>query len=688
MDYPQPVSWYARCQRGYVDFPLNLGCEPHGTHGYPRQGSYRRRYPDTEPHMLGVFEHKSGLRWNNAPNLLPNGPLIPGYEFLHQARWVNGVQHGLLGVGNPTACWSGTRGHPHQRPQWRPRLQYHPRPRSAKYGSADSYSMEQEARNHWTKVHMQSANVRHGDIDSGNVHKSEERLFAMPSQAHEKYVAFDTQPIHQQNSFLHDNSLPAGHRPRLFWQKSYKKQAYDEASPLYAERRRQPQDGFPSSRRDTRTDTVEEGLPLEQRGKSSKHQTKKNATHPDHGPRAPDPNLKKRSREPSSPQRTPHKTSPRNRKGPTVCTGNAQPRVPPTQRWESRFERWNKTSHPKVPLGASEAAAASSPTCKPASVPQDQPSSFEQSPEEEEEEDPPTPRSDSSDNVDFGHRFRPSRHKGNSEEQAYHDMPKRTRSTSKQVQQEIHRCALAAKALHIERVRLKKEWGKLRREQDALRLGQRRLHYDWQAFQQQRQQSFVHDNDDDTEFLDSGDESDVSSAEDRAESPPRKHNRRWTEGYENSFTPPTTFEKTSSNSQTLLEEYNQRWEALLNGITPDIPWPTTNFRASTLSKLQYPSSESLSPQELMKWNAFNFFTSAFRVKPSLRRSDYSMIYGIRNPPLEVTQAILKQVRQDVKRWHPDKLGCRGAELAGDERAKAVFAAVHELYRICTARTKG
>lgn len=59
----------------------------------------------------------------------------------------------------------------------------------------------------------------------------------------------------------------------------------------------------------------------------------------------------------------------------------------------------------------------------------------------------------------------------------------------------------------------------------------------------------------------------------------------------------------------------------------------------------------------------------------------------RTMSVEVAKAMRNQARVDVKRWHQDKLAGRDEALVGDEGAKAVFAAVLDLYAVCGGRVR-
>lgn len=279
-----------------------------------------------------------------------------------------------------------------------------------------------------------------------------------------------------------------------------------------------------------------------------------------------------------------------------------------------------------------------------------------------------------------------SRHTG---ESSYSKLPYRTRCPSKQARQELHRCALAAAALQLERSKLRREWKKLHREQEILLYGQRRLHQEWQNWKGKHQHHSYSNNY--SESMDASNEIETSSESDDAEPlPHRSRHRRAEDLCDDGFRPSTASEQTSHDPRILLNKYNQQWSALPSGSSTDIPWPTADLKAATLNKPHLGTQKvlnSANPQDLLKWNAFNFFTSAFSSRATLKQTANGISMNISATSLEVVKEIRNQAREDIRRWHQDKLGSRGVELAGDERAKAVFAAVYELYVVCSERIR-
>ncbi|MCJ1366178.1 hypothetical protein MMC16_005304 [Acarospora aff. strigata] len=303
----------------------------------------------------------------------------------------------------------------------------------------------------------------------------------------------------------------------------------------------------------------------------------------------------------------------------------------------------------------------------------------------------PQPESESSDHPDSGQSYHSSEESGDRLNSAHQSLPHRTKSTSKRIRQEVHRCAVAANALQMERVQLRREWKKLRGEQATLLQGQRRLRFDWQNLRQERQRNYFRN--DDSESMGSSNQSARSSHSDYAEPQARRPQKRQQpeDSDAGRFRPSTPFDQASHQPRLLLEKYNSQWNTLLRSTSPDIPWPTNDLEPASLTKHQHRTPQviikSCDPQEVMKWNAFNFFTSAFGIRPTLNKSANKITLGISTAPLEVVKALRQQVREDIKRWHQDKLGCRGAALGSDERAKAVYAAVFELYAVCNERIR-
>lgn len=299
-------------------------------------------------------------------------------------------------------------------------------------------------------------------------------------------------------------------------------------------------------------------------------------------------------------------------------------------------------------------------------------------------------KSESSDDTDARESYfatQDSRHTG---ESSYSRLPYRTRSHSKQARQELHRCALAAAALQLERSKLRREWKKLHREQEMLLHGQRHLHQEWQNWKGKHQHRSYPNND--SESLDASNEIETSSESDDAEPLPHKPRHRRTEDLrDDGFRPSTASEQTGQDPRMLLNKYNQQWSAVLSGSSTDIPWPTADLKAATLTKPHHRTHQVLlnnaNPQDLLKWNAFNFFTSAFGSHATLKQTANGISMNISATSLEVVKEIRNQARKDIKRWHQDKLGWRGVELPSDEWAKAVFAAVYELFKVCSERIR-
>ena len=368
---------------------------------------------------------------------------------------------------------------------------------------------------------------------------------------------------------------------------------------------------------------------------------------------------------------------------PVTPIENIRPPKRPIQLPQCRSERDNQ-SYQEIPLGPSNATATSPPPASPHEARPFQSfylaDSFEQRRRDSES-------SDGTDAIEGCFTSQNTYHKG---EPTYNGLPHKTRSTSKQIRQDLHRCALAAAALQLERSKLMTEWKKLRREQETLLNGQRRLRYNWQSWKQRQQHQS--DRNDESKSMGSSNETESSSKSDYAETSAQKSQHHHTENSGAGYSRPSAaFEHTNHDPRMLLDQYNRQWSTLLSGSSTDTPWPTADLKAAALSKphLRTPRAllRSANPQDLLKWNALNFFTSAFGSRATLKQTANGIVMNISTTSLEVVKAMRNQAREDIKRWHQDKLGCRDGELASDERAKAVFAAVYDLYGVCSERIR-
>ncbi|KAI9879743.1 MAG: hypothetical protein M1830_007368 [Pleopsidium flavum] len=370
---------------------------------------------------------------------------------------------------------------------------------------------------------------------------------------------------------------------------------------------------------------------------------------------------------------------------PTTCVDNAQPRSPTAPQSDARFESFDE-DYQNSPSGCSNAnsdAEVSSPEIS-IPAPCDQAKAFE-SPRVGANFDQTRRISESSNGINCGSSCGSVQDPG-VKEASHHGLPRLSGSPSRRFRHELHRRALAATVLRIERVHLRRAWEKLRREQDALLRGQRRLRYEWQKLHEERQGRSFHDG---SESLYSGNEnedSEANSGKPHFRRPERSPHEGWGASCDR---PSTAFWQTRDEPSVLLDNYNRQWDAVLSGTSYEIPWPTADLKAAMLSRFQSRVARAFDhdPPKLMQWNAFNFFACAFGVRADFKNSNSNMILTISNTPLGLTKAIRKQATEDLKRWHQDKLACRSSELAGDERAKAVFAAVHCLYEISTERIK-
>lgn len=697
MEYSQPGPWYNRYQRGYYDSGADSGLQPLNGYQFQRSGPCGRSYPDEDPHILDGFERykenpQRYSRYNHWPqerSVRASYYSYPNYHSTRETRREQIARHDFSGRQAWVDSCSEFPDHPHQRAHWGPRMQFRPRPRSARYRRTDSQMSEQNAQDGWTRPQTQASNHRQQDFGLGRVPKLETWLFntdAEPRyQPNEAYGTYGSQSAHEQNQFYPDTNQQADHW-RRFWPGDYHgRRMFDESSPSRVHRGRS---GFYKNPHEVLGNTAREDDFHRYQGIRVKNHRATGQRHSIHSRMTLNPECKKWYQNPGHTHPS-HKGCAMHTKSsdlhrvPTPCVGNAQLRTPLAQQFHARFESFDK-EHPNNSPGCSNADAAVSPPGSPIPPPCDEATAFESSGVGANFEQSRR-RSDLSNGIGCGQNCCSPKDPCD-KEAAHHGLPSRSRSHSRRYRQELRRRALAAIVLRIERIQLRREWEKLRREQDALLRGQRRLHYEWQNLEEERHRRSFHD---DCESLFSGNETENSEA-DCEEPPPRGPERSRHEGWDAGCGQPSrAFWQTNEEPSVLLDNYNRQWNAVLSGTSSEIPWPTADLKAAMLSRSQSRVSREFDDDapKLMMWNAFNFFACAFGVRANFKNSNSNMILNISNTPLELTKAIRKQATEDLKRWHQDKLACRSPELAGDESAKGVFAAVHRLYEICTERMK-
>jgi len=674
MDYSQQAFLYSHRQG---EFHERLA------YGPTSPGSYGQRYPVVDSHMVGGLEnYEPKPRWSSHHNYWQQVPLSNDYSGHHRERPGRGMYHQTQ-AGRP---WSGPEperpGYFPQPANWRPRAQYHPRPRSARFRVSNPYAPDHGIPNCWTNVYGRG---RHVEPDLEGLPRAQTTTFdtnTIPrSQHNQHHNANLNQGVNEQFMSQQEYMPQADGRPGLSPGDYHSRCFYTQHSPEHTRTGHRSYHGVLDPAFIFGAETTGQGY-----------------GHRNHG--ISDKNHKTTSSEQQRPYRRPSSTrfnrsfatkgaSYGSHNVPITSTENIASQKRPTQQHNCRSERVNK-SYPKVPLGRSNNTAAAPQPGNPSSPHQASRfqsfyvgDSFEQS----------RRRSESSDDTDTREgcfATHDSRHKGESD---HHRLPYRTRSTSKELRQELHRCALAAAALQLERSELRREWMKLRRGQETLLHGQRRLRHDWQNWKGKQQQHPSRHDDDDSESMDPCIETESSSRSDYAEPAPHKsQHRRAEDSGAGCFRPCTASEQTNHDPRRLLDQYNRQWATLLSGHSTDIAWPTADLKAATLSNPTFRTPRPLlnraNPQDLLKWNVFNFFTSAFGSRATVEQTTNGIVMDVSSTTsLEVAKAIRNQAREDIKRWHQDKLACRDGELASDEGAKAVFAAVFELYGACSERVR-
>ena len=696
MDRPQHAAWHHRRQAGYCELAADLGDEPRETYAFVSPGLYRRRYPAVDPHLAeGSEEYRPRARWYSHYNHGLQTPLNPYHSCSLQPELGRATWHQTPGAQPWLGSWTESPGYSHQAAHSRPRTLYHPRPRSARFRYSNVFVSEVDAQHRRSHVH---GSGRHVQIDPGGSTQAEGWPFYADrvhrGQGDGEYCDYSVRGA-KERYMPHGYSLQADHRPGRRWPMYHNSGRPDrQYSPAHTYMGRKFSEGVLDSTYDARaSDTGQDqrdrdhGIPVDNYTAPDPHHVLRAETTINPGRKRP---YRKPSSHPCINRGAPMQNIPPDLHNVTAIRLDNYPmRTPPSQQPNVRFEQVDQ-KHSRIHLGSTKNTGARPSPCYSASTQYHAANRFETFHRGDSYEQPRRV-SESSDDNDLGRGCFNSQDTGEREEAAYPSLPHRARSTSKQVHHDLHRCALAAAALRLERSKLRREWKKLHREQETLLQSQRRLRHGWRHLMERQPRRPYHI--DDSESMDSCNEFESSAESDDAEPPPRRCQQTRAEDLgAGCHGGSTTFEQTSQDPRVLLDLYNRHWNALASGTGTNIPWPTSDLQAATLSK-SHPHTprallNSANPQDLLKWNAFGFFTSAFGVRPTLKRAANGIVMDIGASSLEVVQAIRNQTMEDLKRWHQDKLGCRGVGLASDERAKAVFAAVHELFGVCRERITG
>ncbi|KAI9724918.1 MAG: hypothetical protein M1812_000194 [Candelaria pacifica] len=144
-----------------------------------------------------------------------------------------------------------------------------------------------------------------------------------------------------------------------------------------------------------------------------------------------------------------------------------------------------------------------------------------------------------------------------------------------------------------------------------------------------------------------------------------------------------------AQSKDELDRYNQSWQAV-PAESSALPWPTADLTSAKLSARDHTTRDRMvwSEPKVMTWNAFKFLIQGFGIKPHLEMSESGPTWNIANASREQLIALKKQMRLDMLRWSPDKTLHRHPSLRTDERAKAVYEAVQDIYKECQSRLLG
>lgn len=656
MDYYNPASQSYIREGDYYLLAASRSL-PH-----PGHAGRRGRSADAYPHMLdGLESYSQAVPSYNEGYFWDMGWLNYTHSDGHRAELGYGRQRDIGGARPWLGSWSEPIPQPHQRAHHSRPTPYHPWPRSARYPYTNHYRSDHEARGQWAKSPPNTSRGTQGGAGTSGFPKPDPGTFfanAVPRcrcQLCNAHGASMYQDLPSDHSVRRDTHPRAGCGP---WLPStdHDKGPRMQSSAAHESMKYRSQTHGPDGAEERGWEGRNYGLGEQHNKYMYQHQpvhkqTVSDSCHRDR--RRASPGVQQSHNVPDS---HPHLSSLDER----LRAGDLGNHPRSAKQWIPEVDRHYGDAHAQG-SGWSNAAVTGSPPTSPATPP-------------------------SSDEPHLGPSLGSPREHGT--RVPVHEHLYRGVLGTRRLRQELNRCALAAKALQTEKAHLKREWRKLRREQEELLLGQRRLRHDWRKFQQDRQRSRSHDR---TSESSAWSEESGGSFEDTAPPPPPEQGHRTRRKCDNAnrFKSPVRSAEAFRKSQELLEQYNIRWAAFSRGADPEIPWPTSDLEPTRLSEPQYGMSQTLGGNhaDLMRWNAFSFFASASGAVPVLKKSDSNAVMDISSAPLDVITALRNQARVDVKRWHQDKLACRNADLASDERAKAVFAAAHRLYGICTARIK-
>lgn len=687
MDYSQHAAWFYRHQGEIYEPTADSGHERLGSYGITSPDSYGQRHPTVRHHMVnGLEDFRPKPRWSSQYNYWAHVPVTSMYSDHPQERPGRAIYHPTHGGPPWLGVLTEASGYLSQPVRSRPRTQYHPRPRSARFQACESYVPGHGYPRFRTNVYGLGT---HAEPGSGGVPRRQKDIFMTnptPRSQRDRYygtcVDQDTNErfVSQQDSMPqadHGQGLSPGHYGNRW--------TYSPPSPAH------PHTG----------DRAYYGVPdpafISPAAVTGRHCGYKNHGISDKNHGTPLPEQRKPYQRPDPNTRANRtfatETAPNGWQRAAVTSEENNPPGPQSiHPPHSRPERVRR-SHPKIPLNPSNTAAAPPPAGNASSPPaarRFEPFYSGHPTEQRRRQSESSTDSDTVDGCFATHNSHQTR------ESTYPTLPHRTRSIKRQVRQELHRCALAAAALQLEKSKLRREWKKLRREQETLLHGQRRLRHDRHAWTEAQQQPPLR-----SESTDPRNETDSSSDTESLDPPPHSRTEDSRPSHHPRPPPPAPSPTPTPHSPTqLLAQYNHRWTLLLlhpttTTPTPRIPFPTPDLLAPTLFTRPPILFTTANPLDVPKWNAFTFFTSAFGCRAAVTQTPSGLVMGIgRNTSLEVLKAMRDQAREDVKRWHQDRLKLvRGREgewsADGDEGegAKAVFAAVLGLYGVCGERIR-
>ncbi len=680
MDYSPHALLYHHRQDEFHQLAAGGARERLGTYRITSPCSYRQRYPVVDSHMVGGFEdYRPKPRWSSHYQYWAQMPLSPNYSGHHQERSWHRIYHPTHGERPWAAPGTEHSGYISQPAYWRSRAQYHPRPRSARFWSSNPYVPEHRAPDYWTNAYGRGRRV---EPDLEVLPRMQTTMFdtsTMPGDQRDRHHGANLYQEANEGFMSQQNSMtPADLRPGLAPGHYRSRWSYSRHSPEHTHTERRSCHGDLDPAFNSGAETTGQECGHRNYGISDEN----------HGTTG---SKQQRPYRRSSSTRLNRNFATKNasyglHNVPITSTENIAFRQRPTQQPNRWSDRANK-SYPEILLGPSNTTATPSLPGNPTS-PYERSKfgsfyvgdSFQQR----------RRRSESSDDTDTKEGCYATQYSRYQEDPTHPSLPPRTSLTSKDIRQELHRCAQAAAALQLERTQLRKEWKQLRREQETLLYSQRRLRHDWQNWKDKQHQHPHRHND--AESMDRRNDTASSTDSDPAEPPPpQPHHRPTTASYAESSRPSPAPHQTNPNPALLLAQYNHQWTTLPPTTSP--PWPTPDLHASTLH-LPNPHTprillHSANKQDLPKWNAFTFFTSAFGTRATLTPTATGIAMNIDTSTMsvEVAKAMRDQAREDVKRWHQDKLAGRDGALVGDEGAKAVFAAVLELYAVCGERVR-